>query len=369
MDASILERAILRLGEENGLLARFKADPVGVGRELDLDEEWAQVIAQGDRDRLRAKGIIDGITILVSRWFQDDVGDSGSTGRFVFDGKESTAVPNPPANLVFAGGCSHVPDLLARPEIDPADAVARLLEGYARLKADIAAAQLDVLLIAADCHFQSFETGATVIGVGEQHSGSMAFFRRADLDASAKGDPELARALVEAVRAAGLEVEAAPKVELDHGLVVPLRLLLADSDIAIIPVITQPARGFSPFGSRAFGRALRPAIEASGKRVGFLATGGLSHWLEPGKYGKVDLPFDAFLLSLLKAGRGLEIANFEPYPLLDHGQYEILNWVIMLALVGEGARADIYAYEPLEASGGGWTVAHMNLQGAEAAHV
>lgn len=367
-DAKTLESAILKLGQESGLLARFRADPAGVGAELGLDADWAGVIADGDRDRLRAKGLPDGITILVSRWFKDDLGDSQSKGAFVFDGRVSDAQPSPPTNLVFAGGCSHVPDLLARPEIDPADAVARLLAGYEKLRADIIAARPDVLLISADCHFQSFSTGANVIGVGETHGGSMAFFRRADLDAEVAGDADFAQQLVQAARAAGLEVEAAPKVELDHGLIVPLRLLLHGLDIKVVPVITQPARGFSPYGARAFGQALRPAIEASGKRVGFLATGGLSHWLDPGKYGAVDTAFDGFLLSLLKAGRGLEIGSFEPYPLLDHGQYEILNWVIMLAVVGDGARADIYAYEPMEASGGGWTVAHMKLDAAEAAH-
>jgi aromatic ring-opening dioxygenase catalytic subunit (LigB family) len=366
IEAKTLEHAILKLAGEMGLLARFRADPSGVGAELGLDADWSRVIADGDRDRLRTQGLPDGITILVSRWFKDDLGDSDSKGAFVFDGRVSDKDPVPPANLVFAGGCSHVPDLLARPEIDPEEAVSRLLAGYEKLRADIVKANIDTLLISADCHFQSFSTGATVIGVGDRHDGSMGFFRRPDLDAQVQGDADLAGKMIEAVRAAGLEVEAARTVELDHGLVVPLRLLLHDLDIKVVPIITQPARGFSPFGARAFGQALRPVIEASGRRVGFLATGGLSHWLDPGKYGAVDTAFDSFLLSLLKAGRGLEISNFEPYPLLDHGQYEILNWVIMLAVVGEGSKADIYAYEPMEASGGGWTVAHMNLGTSEA---
>lgn len=362
MDRKTIETAILTIADNKDLLARFKTDPAGVGAELGLDEDWSQVIAAGDRDRLRAQGLPDGITILVSRWFKDDVNDSASTGKFVFDGRVSTETPKPPRNLFFAGGCSHVPDLLARPEIDPADAVARLLNGYARLKADIEAAKLDVLLISADCHFQSFETAATVIGVGDMHAGSMSFFKRPDLDARAPGDPAFAQQLVDAVRAEGLEVEAAPKVELDHGLVVPLRLLLDDMNLPVVPVITQPARAFSPFGARAFGTALRETIERSGKRVGFLATGGLSHWLEPGKYGKVDEAFDGFILDLIKAGRGLDLSNFEPYPLLDHGQYEILNWVIMLAVVGGGVRGEVYAYEPMQNSGGGWAVANMRFE-------
>jgi hypothetical protein len=370
MNRKTIENAILQLGKDTALLTRFKKAPVDVGAELGLDSEWSAIVAAGNRDRIRAEGIPDGISILVSRWFKDDIGDSASQGLFRWDGKYSQETPALPKNLYFAGGCSHVPDLLARPEIDPADAVQRLLDGYGKLRHDIAAAKLDVLLVTADCHFQNFSSGAIVVGVGTRHVGSMAFFKRPDLDADVAGDPEFATQLAAAVRAAGLEVEAAPRVDLDHGLIVPLRLLLTDQPVKVIPIITQPARSFSPFGARAFGQALRPAIEKSDKRVGFLATGGLSHWLDPGKYGFVDMPFDQFILDLLRAGRGLDLSNLEPYPLLDHGQYEFLNWIIMLAVAGGGLKGDVYAYEPMQKSGGGWAVVNLPLSGsASAAHV
>jgi aromatic ring-opening dioxygenase catalytic subunit (LigB family) len=254
-----------------------------------------------------------------------------------------------------------VPDLLARPEIDPADAVARLTEGYRRLAQALAAAAPDVLLVTADCHFQSFQTGAFVVGTGASHTGSMAFFGRPDLSLAVEGSPELASAIVHAVRGAGLEVEDAPEVHLDHGLIVPLRQLLADVKVPIIPIITQPARSFSPWSARAFGELLRPVVEASNLRVGVLATGGLSHWLDPGVFGKVDIEFDTHILERLQVGHGLDLAKLEPFALLSHGQYEFLNWIIMLGLVGPGVCADVLAYEPMEASGGGWTVVNLRL--------
>ena len=39
-----------------------------------------------------------------------------------------------------------------------------------------------------------------------------------------------------------------------------------------------------------------------------LATGGLSHWLDPGKFGGVDVEFDTYLLQMLQAGRGLDVS-------------------------------------------------------------
>lgn len=369
MDRKVLENAILSIARSTQSLEQFKADPVSAGAQYGLDAEWAAVIDRGDRDRLRSAGVNDGITILVSRWFSNNVGDSESRGKFSVD----PSVPVPPAsvpkNLVFAGGCSHVPDLLARPEIDPAEAVGRLTEGYERLRKALVAARPDVLLVTTDCHFQSFETGGFVVGTGEQHEGSMAFFKRGDLDLKLRGAPEFARAIAQRAKLHRVEVESAPEIQLDHGLIVPLKQLLPSDDLPVVPIVTQPARSFSPFGARAFGQAIREVIEGSGLRVALLATGGLSHWLDPGKFGFVDVEFDRYVLDLVRAGRGLDLANLEPYPLLDHGQYEILNWIIMFGAVGAGVRGDVYAYEPLAASGGGWTVVNMLLPHEGGAHV
>lgn len=359
-DRATLEEAILRLARDRSLLTAFQTDPAAHAADLGLDADWARSIADGDRDRLRSAGVNDGITILVSRWFKSDLGDSANTGAFTL----STApVPSPdvPDGLVFAGGCSHVPDLLARPEIDPADAVERLSGGYGQLAKVLAAAEPDVLLTTADCHFQSFETGAFVVGTAGSHTGSMEFFGRPDLDININGDPAFATAIVDAVRAAGLEVEPAPVVHMDHGLIVPLRHVLPREDLPVVPIITQPARTFSPWGARAFGEVLRGVVAGSGKRVAFLATGGLSHWLDPGHFGHVDVEFDTHILTALQEGRGLELANLEPFALLSHGQYEFLNWLIMLALAGPGVRGEVFAYEPMQASGGGWTVVNMVL--------
>ncbi len=362
MSDGTLDQAILAMARDSALLDRVRQDPAAGAEELGITEEWARVIVSGDRDRLRSAGVNDGVTILVSRWFQDDIGDSQSEGRLHVDTETPLPPRDLPSGLVFAGGASHVPDLLARPEIDPDDGVQRLLAGYERMAEDLRAADPDVVLVTADCHFQSFDTHHYVVGTAAGHRGSMEFFKRPDLGLELTGSPETAKRITEAVRAAGLEVEEAPRVDLDHGLIVPLRLMLPRPDVPVVPIITQPHRSFSPFGARAFGEAMRGAVEGSGLRVAMLATGGLSHWLDPGKFGSVDVEFDGYLLDMLRAGRGTDIAGLEPYPLLDHGQYEFPNWLIMLGLVGPGVRGDVYTYEPMEASGGGWTVVRMLLE-------
>jgi aromatic ring-opening dioxygenase catalytic subunit (LigB family) len=356
-----LEAAIRRLASDSALLARFKETPDVVGAEVGLTPEWIGYLKAGDRSRLRALGLNDGLTIIVGRWLKDDLGDSASTAKFFVDTSTPLPPPTIPRNLVFAGACSHVPDILARPEIDPADAVQRLYDAYAKLGEDLAAADPDVLIVTTDCHFQSFETGAFVIGNGAGHHGTMEFFKRPDIALSLVGAPEFADALVASVRGSGLEVETSGRVELDHGLIVPLKQMLPRPDLPVVPLLTQPARTFSPFGARAFGRALHGFIEGQDRKVAVLATGGLSHFLDPGKFGRIDNEFDTYLLEMIRAGRGADIANLEPLPLLEHGQYEFLNWLVMLGLIGNGIRGEIYAYEALKASGGGWAVVNMPL--------
>jgi hypothetical protein len=40
----------------------------------------------------------------------------------------------------------------------------------------------------------------------------------------------------------------------------------------------------------------------------------------------------------------------------------------MLALVGPGVRGEVFAYEPMQASGGGWAVVNMTLPTQGSAH-
>ena len=90
MDNTSLEQAILRLAIDSDLLASVRESPATAGAQLGIDQDWADAILNADRDRLRSAGLNDGITILVSRWFKGDLGDSASTGRFVVDATVGT---------------------------------------------------------------------------------------------------------------------------------------------------------------------------------------------------------------------------------------------------------------------------------------
>jgi 4,5-DOPA dioxygenase extradiol len=88
------------------------------------------------------------------------------------------------------------------------------------------------------------------------------------------GDPELARALVASIRAAGIEVEGTEDWGLDHGAWAPLMHLLPEGSTPVVPVSITPQ---SPETHIELGRAIRPALASSRKPIALVATGSILH--------------------------------------------------------------------------------------------
>jgi 2,3-dihydroxyphenylpropionate 1,2-dioxygenase len=93
-------------------------------------------------------------------------------------------------------------------------------------------------------------------------------------------DQDAARALVRAVLADGIDVTFSERMYVDHGFAQPLKVLLGGIDqVPLVPVfINCVAQPLGPVRrSRLLGRAIGQAAAALGRRVLFIASGGLSH--------------------------------------------------------------------------------------------
>jgi aromatic ring-opening dioxygenase catalytic subunit (LigB family) len=171
-----------------------------------------------------------------------------------------------------------------------------------------------------------------LIGVGDSHA---AFpepqFKLAPV--AWRGDPELAEELVRELYRQGFDPAHASELRLDHGTTLPLARLAIAANVAVVPIIINSLFPPLPTLRRCseLGTAIAAALARStlGRRVGMLATGGLSHTVGAPGMERNHPEFDAAFVAAL-ADADLATACSHPDRLLDamgNGTHEIRNWV------------------------------------------
>jgi aromatic ring-opening dioxygenase catalytic subunit (LigB family) len=119
----------------------------------------------------------------------------------------------------------------------------------------------------------------------------------------------------------------------DHGTVLPLALMNLPESVAIIPVIINSI--FKPLPSldrcRAFGYAVKQALAKSnfGRKVGFLATGGVSHTVGAPSPELNDPAFDEKFVGAIARGDLDAVCRISDKEIdaVGNGTHEIRNWV------------------------------------------
>jgi len=134
---------------------------------------------------------------------------------------------------------------------------------------------------------------------------------------------------------------------LDHGVLVPLYYLRKhgfDAQIAVVNI------GFLPYSDLyLFGKAIAEAASGMGRKIGVLASGDLSHRLQPGApagYNKQGKVFDELLVDKLKSFSVEEILCM-PEPLIaDAGECGLRPISIMLGALDDARmEPQVLSYE------------------------
>lgn len=118
-----------------------------------------------------------------------------------------------------------------------------------------------------------------------------------------QGDPDLAWHLAESLILDEFDMTIANKMDVDHGLTVPLSVMYNQPEqwpCKVIPLCVNVVQYPPPTGNRCFnlGRAIRRAVETypGDERVVIFGTGGLSHQLQGERAGLINADYDnAFL--------------------------------------------------------------------------
>ncbi|MCK9904410.1 hypothetical protein MXD63_30735 [Frankia sp. Cpl3] len=257
------------------------------------------------------------------------------------------------ARVVLAAATSHVGAIVKDPHTAPADSGV-LHDAWRRLDAEIAAAELDGVVVVATDHYETFGLDnypAFCLGVADDFEGWGEF---GNPGGRIKGRPGLAAELLHGLTEAGFETARSHTMRLDHSFTVPCTKLPAAAAAGVVPLFVNCNTPPLPTLRRCLrlGRALR---ETPGEaRIGVIATGGLSHWVGLPRFGDINPAFDEAFLSLLERGGVAETLDWSDR-WIEHeagnGALELRTWLIAAGAAGCGP-ARTYAYRPMPA----WTV-------------
>ena len=238
-------------------------------------------------------------------------------------------------SIVFAGIAPHPPLLV--PEVggsrinDVADSRLALREFSRRL---VAVRPDTVVLISPHSPVDAiaFTTRST-----PDLYGDFSQFGAPNTQLRFQNDYEIVDAMVEAAKREGVRLsDLSQEYHLDHGALVPLYYLSEagwNGPVAVIGFTTQPVDHHL-----AFGRAIRKAAEASGRRVALVASGDLSHRLivgGPYKYEPTAHLFDEQIVSAIAAGNTRAVVGIDPALRERAGECGYRSIVIALGCAGD----------------------------------
>jgi protocatechuate 4,5-dioxygenase beta chain len=160
-----------------------------------------------------------------------------------------------------------------------------------------------------------------------------------------RGHPELAAHIAQSVIQQDFDLTIVNKMDVDHGLTVPLSLMFGQPDAwpcPVIPFAVNVVQYPVPSGRRCFelGKAVRRAIESFDQplNVQIWGTGGMSHQLQGQRAGLINKEFDnAFLDRLIANPEGL--AGMPHIDYVREGGSEGIELVMWL--IARGAMADV----------------------------
>ena len=162
-----------------------------------------------------------------------------------------------------------------------------------------------------------------------------------------QGHPELAWHIAQSVILDEFDLSIVNRMEVDHGLTVPLSLLFGQPSAwpcPVIPLAVNVVQYPPPTGNRCLnlGRAIRRAVQSfpNDLKVVVFGTGGMSHQLQAQRAGLINPEFDNRFLDLL-------VTNPEEAAAIPHVEYlreagsegiELVMWLVMRGALGGPVR-------------------------------
>jgi len=227
------------------------------------------------------------------------------------------------------------------------------------LRKDLQASQPDVLIVVANDQFVNFffnNLPTFFVTLADEVKGQ---FTRHSFHY--KNHKELGWAILKSGLEKEMDLSYGEHIELQHTQVVPLYFILREPTIPILPIYVNTWVDPLPTPRRCYrlGEVIREVADGRPERIAILATGGLSHFPGSPRIGEIDTEFDHELLEMMREGKGKTLADYTLEKLLQAGDSEFLNWMVVLGTVGD-VRASSTAYMPDHVATG-WGFVSWNL--------
>jgi protocatechuate 4,5-dioxygenase beta chain len=216
-----------------------------------------------------------------------------------------------------------------------------LFKGYEFSKQWIARAKPDVLFLIYNDHASAFSLEMIptfAIGCAERFAIADEGWGPRKVP-SVTGHPELAAHIAQSVILEEFDLTIINKMDVDHGLTVPLSLMFGQPEswpCKVIPFAVNVVQYPPPTGNRCYqlGRAIGKAIESFDQdlNVQVWGTGGMSHQLQGPRAGLINKTFDnAFLDRMIADPEGLaKMPHVEYMREAGSEGIELVMWLVAL---------------------------------------
>ena len=279
------------------------------------------------------------------------------------------------AKITAGVACSHVPAIGAAMDLGKTAEPywAPLFKGFERSRRWMAENTPDVVFLIYNDHATAFSLDIIptfAIGCADE-------FQPADEGWGprpvpvVKGHPELASHITQAVIQSDFDLTIVNRMDVDHGLTVPLSLLFGQPSAwpcKVIPFAVNVVQFPPPSGNRCYqlGRAIRRAIDSfdADLKVQIWGTGGMSHQLQGPRAGLINKEFDTQFLDKL-------VSDPESLTRIPHVQYireagsegiELVMWLIMRGALDARVR-EVHRFYHVPASN--TAVGHVILENGQ----
>ena len=276
------------------------------------------------------------------------------------------------ARIIAGVGSSHVPAIGAAIDNGKTEEPywKRVFSGFEKSQAWMRETKPDVAIIVYNDHASAF----SVDMIPTFALGCAAEFPPADEGWGPRpvpvvqGYPALASHIAQSVILDEFDLTIVNKMEVDHGLTVPLNLMFGSPKewpCPVIPVAVNVVMFPPPTGHRCFmlGRAIRKAVQSFPEdlRVVVLGTGGMSHQISGPRAGLINSKFDtAFLDNLTKdPGKLARMPHLEYMREAGAEGIEMVMWLVMRGALDDKVN-EVYRFYTVPASN--TAVGHIILE-------